>query len=55
MIFLEYIGSRASLSARLIKLSPVKLRFYGTFFMSTKKTDSIDSFLQKQMLSFFCV
>ncbi len=33
MIFLEYIGSRACLSARLIKLSPVKLRFYGTFLL----------------------
>ena len=30
-------GSNPCLSARLIKLSPVKLRFYGTFFMSTKK------------------
>ena len=33
MIFLECIGSRACLSARLIKLSPVKLRFYGTFLL----------------------
>lgn len=30
MIFLEYIGSRVSLSAE-IKTSPVKSMFYGTF------------------------
>ena len=31
MIFLEYVGSRACLSAE-IKISPVKSTFYGTFF-----------------------
>lgn len=30
MIFLEYVGSRVSLSAE-IKTSPVKSMFYGTF------------------------
>lgn len=30
MIFLEYVGSRACLSAE-IKTSPVKSTFYGTF------------------------
>ena len=54
MIFLEYVGSRACLSARLIKLSPVKLRFYGTFFMSIKKTDSID-LKSKYIVVFICL
>ena len=52
MIFLEYVGSRACLSARSIKLSPVKLRFYGTFLLCQCE-NRFDRFILAETDAFF--
>ena len=41
MIFLEYVGSRACLSARLIKYSPVEFILWDFFY------DNQSKFLEK--------
>ena len=46
MIFLECIGSRACLSARLIKYSPVEFILWDFFY------DNQSKFLEKVVISF---
>ena len=46
MIFLEYVGSRACLSARLIEYSPVEFILWDFFY------DNQSKFLEKVVISF---